>query len=105
MKNIYVFTGNSTLYNTIIRDEIEDLRRYFNVIPIVEDKEVDIDLSSYKNYINIYSVKKSFSRYLIFIIDLFKFTISMKRKLNNSKNEDKKIIINKRSLFLIKYTR
>ena len=26
-------------------------------------------------------------------------------KLNNSKNEDKKIIINKRSLFLIKYTR
>jgi hypothetical protein len=26
-------------------------------------------------------------------------------KLNNSKKEDKKIIINKRSLFLIKYTR
>ena len=26
-------------------------------------------------------------------------------KLNNSKNADKKIIINKRSLFLIKYTR
>ena len=26
-------------------------------------------------------------------------------KPNNSKNEDKKIIINKRSLFLIKYTR
>lgn len=26
-------------------------------------------------------------------------------KSNNSKNEDKKIIINKRSLFLIKYTR
>ena len=26
-------------------------------------------------------------------------------KLNNSKNEDKKIIINKRSLFLIKYTK
>lgn len=68
MKNIYVFTGNSTLYNTIIRDEIDDLRKYFNVIPIVEDKEVDIDLNSYENYINIYNVKNLYRlRYLAFL--------------------------------------
>ena len=86
MKNIYVFTGNSTLFNTTIRDEIDDLRKCFNVIPIIEDKEVDIDLNIYKNNIKIYNEKNLLNiKYASFFIDLFKFKSQIKKLFRDKK--------------------
>ena len=92
MKNIYVFTGNSTLYNTTIRDEIDDLRMHFNVIPIVEDEAVNIDLSIYKNNIKVYNVKNPLKiKYISFFIDLHKL-INETKKLFQDKQPDVLIV-------------
>jgi hypothetical protein len=92
MKNIYVFTGNSTLYNTTIRDEIDDLRMHFNVIPIVEDEAVKIDLSIYKNNIKVYNSKNLIKiKFISFFIDLHKLTNEIK-KLFQDKQPDVLIV-------------
>jgi hypothetical protein len=92
MKNIYVFTGNSTLYNTTIRDEIDDLRMHFNVIPMVEDEALNIDLSIYENNIKVYSVKNLLKiKFISFFVDLHKL-INDTKKLFQDKQPDVLIV-------------
>jgi hypothetical protein len=80
MKNIYVFTGNNTLYNTTIRDEIDDLRMHFNVIPIVEDEALNIDLSIYENNLKAYKAKNLLRiKFVSFFIDLYKLINETKK--------------------------